>query len=221
MEVTSLAEQIAQTPLLDWAALLCSVAYVWLAGRDNNACWVFAAIGSVLWAHQMYAVYGLVSDALLQLFYFVMAGIGLYRWRSTPAPRPAAEVLDSFAVSQEEKPSILRMSWGEHATVIACSLFLGYALANFVLIYRVSAALPALDGITTAFSVVATFLLVARRLENWLYFVVIDAAYVYIYWRTGATLYLIIMLIYIVLALQGYRQWRRQLAVDGGYQSAA
>ena len=219
MELGLLSEQIAQTPLLDWAALLCSVAYVWLAAQDNNACWVFAAIGSVLWAHQMYAHYGLVSDALLQLFYFVMAGVGLYRWRRqrhTPA-RPAAEALDSFALEPAPKPTVLRMTWGEHATVISSSLFLGYALANFVLIYRVGAVLPVLDGITTAFSIVATFLLIARRLENWLYFLVIDAAYVYIYWQTGALIYLLVMLLYIVLAVYGYRQWKGLAAVDGSH----
>jgi nicotinamide mononucleotide transporter len=218
MDLSLLAEQIAGTPLLDWAALFCSVAYVGLASRDHNACWIFAAIGSLLWAHQMLAVYGLVSDALLQLFYLVMAGVGLYRWRRKGArAEPAAEALDSQMIEAEAKPSIRRMSWEEHATVIASSLLLGYALAKFVLIYRVSAAMPVLDGLTTAFSVVATFLLVARRLENWLYFIVIDAAYVYIYWRTGALLYLLVMLVYIVLAVYGYRRWRHRLAVDGSY----
>ena len=221
MDVQLLIEQVRATPLLDWLALGCSVVYVWLASRDRNACWIFAAVGSLLWAHQMLAVYNLVSDALLQVFYFVMAGVGLYRWRRNVRPRPAAEALDSVVVEHdEEKPAILRMTLGEHLTVVTSSLLLGYGLANFVLVYRVGAAMPFLDGITTAFSVVATFLLIARRLENWLYFVAIDLAYVYIYWRTEAYLYLLIMLVYIVVAVYGYLHWRR-LAVDGGDHTTA
>ncbi|WP_420458256.1 nicotinamide riboside transporter PnuC [Neolewinella sp.] len=221
MDAQPLIAQIGATPLLDWLALACSLLYVVLASRDRNACWIFAAVGSLLWAHQMLAVYNLVSDALLQLFYLVMAGVGLYRWRRSVRARPAAEALDSVVIVHEEgKPAILRMTLGEHLTVVSSSLLLGYALANFVLIYRVGAAMPVLDGITTAFSVVATFLLIARRLENWLYFVAIDAAYVFIYWRTGAYLYLLIMLMYIVVAVYGYRHWRG-LMVDGSDQSAA
>ncbi|WP_406612750.1 nicotinamide riboside transporter PnuC [Neolewinella maritima] len=203
-------------------ALGCSVVYVLLASRDRNACWLFAAVGSLLWAHQMVAVYNLISDALLQVFYFVMAGVGLYRWRRSTRSRPAVEALDSEVVGElaGQKPPILRMTLGEHLTVASSALLLGYGLANFVLIYRADAAMPYLDGITTAFSVVATFLLIARRLENWLYFVVIDLAYVFIYWRTEAYLYLLVMLLYIVVAVYGYLHWRR-LAIHSGHEAAA
>ena len=214
-----LLQQLYATPPLDWVATGCSLVYVLLAARDNNWCWGFAAVGSLVWAHQVLVVYGLYSDALLQVFYFVMAGVGIYRWRRKGEPT-GSEPLDATAIDREDADNggIQRMRWGQHGWVLVSGLLLGYGLAQFALQVAPDAAQPYLDGITSSFSVLATFLLVARQLENWLYFIVIDGVYVFIYASTGAYLYLLIMLVYIVVAVYGYRHWRRLLAVDGGNQ---
>jgi nicotinamide mononucleotide transporter len=218
--MTELAEQIIFTPILDWVALIASVIYVYLAARDNNWCWLFAAVGSLIWAHQMWVEYALVSDALLQLFYFGMALVGIYRWRGQRR-RQRESTLDSLALPPEHdgRPPIRRMTLAEHLTVGVSGLLLGYALASFARTFRPDVALIYWDGFTTAFSILATFLLIARRIENWLYFLVIDVAYVYIYLLTGAYLYLLVMVIYIGMALYGYLQWRS--AIHRGYDAAA
>ncbi|MEM9929613.1 MAG: nicotinamide mononucleotide transporter, partial [Bacteroidota bacterium] len=67
--MATLLEQILAAGWLDWLALLTSLAYVWLAARDNNWCWLFAAISTAVWAWQSFFVYQLISDGFLQLFY--------------------------------------------------------------------------------------------------------------------------------------------------------
>lgn len=217
-----LADQIRETPALDWVATVFSILYVWLAARDNNWCWLFAAVGSLIWAHQMLVVYGLPSDAVLQLFYLIMAAVGIYQWRrEEKSQTQKIQTLDSIAVQQEEKQgSISTMSPGEHFAVIAGGLLLGYGLANFMAMYRPGLYMMYWDGITTTFSILATFLLIARRIENWLYFIVIDAVYIYIYLSRGADLYALIMLVYIAVAIYGYVNWSRLLAIDRSHQSA-
>jgi nicotinamide mononucleotide transporter len=218
--MTALLEQIAATPFPDWVALTASVAYVYLAARDNNWCWLFAAVGSLVWAHQMWVEYALVSDALLNLFYFGMALVGIYRWRGERRQQ-RAQTLDHLALPPEGqgRPPIRRMTPAEHATVIVSGLFLGYALASFARMFRPDVAMIYWDGFTTAFSILAPFLLIARRIDNWLYFMIIDVAYVYIYLLTGAYLYLLVMIVYIGMAAYGYLQWH--LAIDRGHEVAA
>ncbi|MFT5999842.1 MAG: nicotinamide mononucleotide transporter [Neolewinella sp.] len=189
-----LVEQIAAAGLLDWLALLTSLAYVWLAARDNNWCWLFAAVSTATWAWQSFFEYNLVSDGLLQVFYFVMAGVGIWRWSGKGG-------------GETEALPITRMSFREHLTTILGGLLGGTALGYFFS-NTLEAAATYPDAITTVFSVITTFLLIGRRLENWLYWIVIDAVYVFIYAGTGAILFAAMMIINIGMAGYGFVKWR-------------
>ena len=188
--------------ILDYLATVTALLYVWLAARDNNLCWFFAAVSTACWAYLSFFEYRLVSDALLQIFYFVMAGVGLYAWRQG---------------TQTAAPPIRRMSVREHALVIGISTAAGLALGYFFSSVMTSAATYP-DALTTAFSISTTFLLVNRRLENWLYWIVIDLAYVGIYYRQGAILFAALMVVYTAMAAYGYWNWRRELAAPGSAQ---
>jgi nicotinamide mononucleotide transporter len=208
-----LVDQIAAAGFLDWLALLTSLAYVWLAARDNNWCWLFAGVSTAVWAWQSFFEYNLVSDGLLQVFYFVMAGVGIWQWRGTKregSPRKGidAGTLDELIVPERRTGSIVRMSIKEHLFTILGGLIGGLGLGYFFSQTLVAAATYP-DAITTVFSVITTFLLIGRRLENWLYWIVIDAAYVWIYAGTGAILFAAMMIINIGMAGYGFSQWRK------------
>lgn len=191
--LATLQKQILAAGPLDWSALFTALAYVVLAARSNNWCWLFAAVSTAVWAWQSWFVYQLASDALLQVFYFAMAGVGVWRWRSGGAG--AAEL------------PIRHMTNVEHGRTLAVGttggLVLGYFFSN---VLTAAATYP--DAVTTVFSVVTTFLLIGRRLENWLYWIAIDAVYVWIYLRTGAVLFALMMVINIGVAAYGFYHWR-------------
>ncbi|WP_116106278.1 nicotinamide riboside transporter PnuC [Lewinella sp. IMCC34191] len=213
--------QAANIGAVEWLATLTALVYVYLAARDNNWCWLFAAVSATLWAHQSLVVYRLVSDALLQVFYLVMAGVGIYRWRRGSPEAAAESTLDDLAIANTQPDSdIVRMTGREHLLTIGIGILGGILLGAVVGSYTNATSTYA-DAITTVLSVMATFLLIARRLENWLYWVVIDTAYVFIYLRSGALLFALLMVIYVVMAVYGYRNWRGLLAVDRGHEAAA
>jgi nicotinamide mononucleotide transporter len=215
--MTELYDQILAAGPLDWLALITSLAYVWLAARDNNWCWLFAAVSTAVWAWQSFVVYQLISDGFLQLFYFVMAGVGIWRWRRSKAgltEQGAAreDLLDDVVVQTRD---IKSMTAREHIYVLVFGLVGGWAMCLFVSgIFTSAATLP--DALTTAFSIATTFLLVWRRLENWLYWIVIDAVYIWIYLNTGAVLFALMMVINIGMAVYGYFHWRRKLVENNG-----
>ncbi|MEM1359086.1 MAG: nicotinamide riboside transporter PnuC [Bacteroidota bacterium] len=213
--MTELLEQIIAAGPLDWIALLTSLAYVFLAARDNNWCWFFAAISTAVWAYQSFVVYQLVSDGFLQLFYFVMAGIGLWQWQrmgktASMDIEASPELLDSSALPERAGSSIQRMTLLEHVFVIVLGLIGGWLLHLFVSgIFTAAATLP--DGITTSFSIITTFLLIWRKLENWLYWIVIDLIYVWLYGSVGANLFSLMMVINVGMAIYGFSYWRKEL----------
>lgn len=196
----TLLEQILAAGPLDWLALTTSLVYVVLAARSNNWCWLFAAVSTAVWAYQSYFEYHLVSDALLQVFYFIMAGVGLWRWQSNTAT--------------EEVAPVQRMSVAEHVMTLGGGLLGGLALGYFFS-STMSAAATYPDAITTVFSIITTFLLIGRRLENWLYWIIIDLAYVWIYQSTGAALFALMMVINVVIAAYGFVSWQKSLGARG------
>ncbi len=211
----ALTDQLLSASFLDWLAILTSLLYVWLAAKDNNWCWFFAAISTAVWAWQSFFEYQLVSDGLLQIFYFVMAGVGFWRWTregTHKSPSPSDNILDTPAIRSPQVTSIQSMSLNEHLLVIGGGLLGGLAL-GFLFSNTLVAAATYPDAITTVFSVITTFLLIGRRLENWLYWIVIDAVYVWIYGSTGAVLFALMMLINIGMAIYGYLNWRKELPV--------
>ncbi len=191
-------------PAIEWLACGLAFAYVTLAARNSAWCWPLAFVSSLIWAYQVWYAYGLLFDAALNVFYAVMAVVGLARWLGWFG-RTAA-----FAKTGHTAPTISRMPARAHLIVLAIGSALSvglYVLAKA----HTSAQLAGPDALTTVFSVLATFLLIDRKLENWLYFIVIDAAYVWIYLERGSVVFAGTFVIYTVMAVVGWRSWNREL----------
>jgi len=72
------------------------------------------------------------------------------------------------------------------------------------------AAAPFIDAATTVSALLATWLVAQKILENWLYWIVIDVASVWLYLSRDLSLTAALFAGYVVLAAFGYRTWRRQ-----------
>ena len=89
---------------------------------------------------------------------------------------------------------------------LAISLMLGFS-ASYT-----DAALPYWDAITTVYAVLATFLVVKKVIENWLIWIVVDFIAMLMYFEKGLLLTAGLFLIYTIIAIHGYVQWRKKLS---------
>lgn len=197
MDVFSQAwEQALAFSWIDWTATITAVIYVVLAAREHIWCWFWGIISCSLWAYASFFFYQLWMDALLQIFYVVMAVVGWYQWKYRQGTKTV-------------KPTT-RMTTREHlwywAAILPASFLFGYFFANYT-----PAAATYADAFTTILSVAATIALVQKKLETWLYWILADSLYVWLYGRQGAYLFAILMVIYVIIAADGYLRWRRQM----------
>ncbi len=179
-------------PLLDWVITLTGILYLLLATRNNIWCWFWGIISCSLWAYSSFVNYQLYLDAGLQVFYVVMGFLGWYRWKYGGA---------------QGQLSISKNQWSYNGVIIVTGVVLSLIFGFFFEKYT-PAASTYLDSFTTIFSVLATILLVQRRLDNWVYWVLIDAVYVYLYATRGAYLFSALMVWYVYLAAKAYFSWR-------------
>jgi len=59
------------------------------------------------------------------------------------------------------------------------------------------------------FSVIATWMLANKVLENWIYWIVVDSAAVVLYWQSGYIATIVLFVLYVILAFYGYATWRK------------
>lgn len=189
-------ESMSSMPLIDWISVLTGLLYLILAAREHIACWYFAFVSTALWAYSAYVNYQLYLDAALQLYYLVMAVYGYWCWK-----RP----------NQEQQRPIQQMVAWQHGALIGLGL-LGSALSGWFMATYTDAQLPYWDALTTVFSLFITVLVARKYIENWLYWLVIDGIYVWLYFQREAYLFSLLFLIYEFIVLYGYADWRRRLA---------
>ena len=84
-----------------------------------------------------------------------------------------------------------------------------------------NADLAYLDSFTTCFAVVTTYLVAKKVLENWLYWVVIDAASIYLYYLKGFYPTLVLFIFYTLMACWGYKRWYEEYESKQGKNIAS
>ena len=195
----SFIDYLTALPWLELVAMLLALAYIILAAQGSLWCWPAAFISTALYTVIFYDVL-LLMDSALNVYYLVMAVYGYWAWQKNT----------SKSTDQPTKNIPLAIiSWSGNRHFKAClsltviSLVLGYFIANYT-----PAAFPYLDTFTTVFAVFATYLVTQKVLENWLYWVVIDALSIYLYIEKGLIPTTVLFIIYVVIAAYGYVKWQ-------------
>jgi nicotinamide mononucleotide transporter len=177
--------------LIEILSVLFGIAYVVLAAKRNIWCWLMGIIASVL-SIVLFAHYSkLYAEALLSVYYVLTGILGWLSWNK-----------------KSENIKVERASVSKHVLAILISVA-GAFLLNYLINYLFKdAERTLLDSFTTSFSFVATFLTIKRWLSNWIYWIVIDAFTVYLYFSQELYIYALLMVAYTVIAYYGWKSWR-------------
>jgi nicotinamide mononucleotide transporter len=168
-----------------------SIGAVWLTTARNAWCWP-VGLASVLVYAAIFFGARLYSDALLQCVFAVLEVYGWWQWRRSP--RRAGQPVVRAALPWEW--------WLPVGLAIAGALILGAGMARFT-----DAAVPWLDAVLTAASLVAQFWMARLIRANWLLWIVVDVVYVGVYWSRGLPLTAVLYAGFVVLAALGWWRW--------------
>ncbi len=190
---TTLLDQAMAYTTLEAIGVILAVLYLLLAIQQNIWCWFCAGISSAIFAFLFFDV-RLYMEATLNIFYFAMA---VYGWHSWTAGRIGEQRLR--VVIWSHKRHLLAL-----IVVVALSLGSGYLLET-----RTDAAFPYIDSLTSWGAVWATYLVTRKVLENWWYWLVIDATMIFVFWAKGLELTAMLYVLYLLMIPIGLLSWTR------------
>jgi len=195
----TIAAQARALAPLEVIAVAAAFAYLLLAIRQNIWCWLGAGVSTAIYIYLFFAA-KLYMESALNLFYFGMAIYGWWVWYSG---RSGDEELPVSVWPRSVHAIAI-------ASILAASLLSGYLLSRYS-----DAVYPYLDSMTTWGAIWATFLVARKVLENWWYWLVIDAASAVIYWTRDLHLTAMLFVVYVVMIPFGLVAWQRSRREQG------
>jgi nicotinamide mononucleotide transporter len=167
---------------------------VWLAARESLLNFPVAIVSCLLYI-LIYYQKALYADSGLQVMFIALSAYGWYEWLYGGRNQTPLAIAHTTAAE-----------WGLGAGFIAAfTAGFGYYLAH-----HTDSSFPYLDSFTTGTSLVAQFLLMRKRLENWWLWLLVDVIYVPVLWVKELYPTSLLYALYLGLAAYGYWQWRQQ-----------
>ena len=188
--------ELLASSALEMFAVGLALAYLILAVRENIWCWAAAAASTVIYLYLFFDV-ALYAESALQVYYLAMAGYGYYQWRLRPM--------------QAFKP-IRKWSLKHHSAALL-AILISTGLVG-VLLTATDSQAPFLDAFTTCGSLIATYMVTQKILENWGYWFVVDSASIVLYLDRGLYFTALLFTVYLIIIIFGYLRWSRALAAQ-------
>lgn len=199
METANLIDEIltALSALSGWEAIatLLGIAYVVLAIRQSIWAWPSAFVSTLIYTVLFWQAQ-LPLQSLLNAYYLAMAVYGFWLWHQPP--------------QSDKAIAVHTQNFGFHLSFLLLGCLLTWGIGSYLQSGDYSAS-PYLDAGVMIFSVLNTYLMARKLLENWLYWLVINSAAMYLYWLSGFYLTIVMFMLYFVLAIIGYLTWRKEL----------
>ncbi|HLW83832.1 MAG TPA: nicotinamide riboside transporter PnuC [Candidatus Sulfotelmatobacter sp.] len=163
-------------------------AWNWPVGIANN---IFFLI--LFWKAKLYA------DAVLQIVYIVISIFGWWNWLRGGVGHT------ELPISRTGARSAILLA----AATAAATVLLALALRRFT-----DSVVPFWDGITTALSLTAQYMLSRKLLENWRVWMTADVIYIALYCYKSLYLTGALYLLFFGMCIAGYAGWKKSAAAQ-------
>jgi nicotinamide mononucleotide transporter len=189
---TAVGQALATGPV-EAVAVLCGIGYILLAIRQRRACWIFGGLSTALYVW-VFADARLYLQAVLQVLYVVLAVHGWRQW--------TREGGDGAG------PVVRRLDLRSHGAVLAAVAGLTLVTAPLLAAWSDSAA-PWADSLGTWASIAATWLMIRKVAANWLWWIAVDGGLAVLFASQGLLFTAVLYVAFALLAVSGWRAWRR------------
>lgn len=173
---------------------IAGLVFLYLEIKQNRWLWPLGLLTSGLYIYVFFTA-RLYADMSLQ-FYYVF--ISIYGW-----------ILWSKGDGESKGEIPIKKITAKLFFVLIIFSVVIYITIAYILVAFTDASVPYWDAFTTALSIVATWMLARKILEQWLVWIVVNAVSLGLYIYKGLYPTSILFLFYTSMAIVGYWQWRK------------
>ena len=191
---------------LDWAGsnkvelsgTIFGLIYIWFSIRQSIYTWPAGIITSVLYCW-VFLVAKFYAGMGLQAYYVVISIYGWWCWQR-----------GGDSGSGEVKLCVSHCSRKLWIELFFINLLLT-SLMYYLLGKYTDSPIPFGDAFTTSLSIIATWMLARKKIEQWLIWIFIDLVSVGLYIYRGLYPTVILFIVYAAMAVIGFYEWRKEL----------
>jgi len=186
---------------LDIFTTILGLVYIWLEYRASILLWIVGIIMPALdiW---LYASHGLYGDSGMAAYYTIAAIYGYVIWKF--GKKNGQKKGEALPITHMRKKLYIP------ATIF---FFIAWGIIYWILKYYTDSNVPVLDAFTNAMSFVGLWALARKYVEQWLFWIFVDAISCYLYIYKGLPFKALLYGLYVCIAIAGYYKWRKS-AID-------
>ena len=179
--------------------------YLYLEYKANVWLWPVGIVMSIFYVVIFF--HGkFYADAAVYLYYIGANAYGLFQWtRSRKKTLGEDEVTKELPITHVPAKRILPL---------AAITFTLWMILYLILRTVTDSPIPLGDAFTTAVSIVATWMLAQKYLEQWMLWIVVNIVSTILYFWKGLYPTGILFIVYVIVAVLGYFRWKKEMVKD-------
>ena len=178
---------------------------VWLISKRRVLTWPVGIVSVLLYMALFYQI-RLYSDTAEQIYYL---GASLYGWVIwNKSPNDENQITD---VIYSNKQSITFWIFITGVVSILVSIVMSRIHLLFPVFFPEAASYPFLDALTTIMSFTAMWLMAKKKIESWIYWIIVDAVGIWLYFVKDVKFISLLYVILLIMAVNGLLSWDKVL----------
>jgi nicotinamide mononucleotide transporter len=183
--------------VLEITAVIFGLWSVWCAKKDNILVFPTGLINTAIYVFLLWK-WSLLGDMMINAYYFVMSVYGWYHWT-----RKTNDVVTFpiARISEQEKK----------LSAIIFLLTVVFVVAIYLFFGKFTSWMSYVDTFVTGVFFVGMWLMAKRKIENWIFWIIGDLVSIPLYFAKGYTFTSFQYLVFTIIAVLGYIEWKKIL----------
>lgn len=183
--------------VLEITAVIFGLLSVWYAKKDNILVFPTGLVSTFIYAYLLWK-WELLGDSMINVYYFIMSIYGWYHWT-----RKKGDIVEFPIAVMTNKEKVLSM--------IIFIITLIFVTLVYLYFNKFTSWYSYVDTFLTAIFFVGMWLMAKRKIENWIFWIIGDVISIPLYFAKGYTFTSFQFLIFTIIAVYGYLEWKKTL----------
>ena len=182
---------------LEITAVIFGLFSVWYAKKDNILVFPTGLVSTFIYAYLLWQ-WELLGDSMINGYYFIMSIYGWYHWT-----RKKGDAIEFPIATMTNKEKI--------TAIFIFVLTIVFVIIVYLYFNKFTSWYSYVDTFLTAVFFVGMWLMAKRKIENWIFWIIGDIISIPLYFAKGYTFTSFQFLIFTIIAVYGYLEWKKIL----------